>query len=122
MHPYEIEEIVSPEVFEKYEKFKLRSFRLEDEEGVLVFHCPGADCECFCIVDKDATQYKCPACEYECCPKCKEDSHEGSTCEEFKKWRLENSEAEKLFEQMLQKEGLMKCPVCGAPVERVSGC
>ena len=120
---YEIEEVVSPELFQKYEKFKLRGFQLTgaDSDDIL-FQCPGADCEFFCIVEKGTTDFECPQCGKNCSPMCKEDAHPGSTCEEYRQWKRENSEADNKFEELLEAEGLLKCPECGSAVERVSGC
>ncbi|CAG9326980.1 unnamed protein product [Blepharisma stoltei] len=120
---YEIEEIVGPELFEKYEKFKLRGLRLDkNDENGMIFHCLGADCEYICIVEKGETEFECPRCKFKCCPSCKEDTHKGSTCEEYKQWKKENSEADKLFDELIEQEGMLKCPECGAAVQRISGC
>lgn len=121
--PYEIEEIVSPELYQKYEKFQLRGFVLpENEEQSIILHCPGADCEFFCIIDKDAEEFECPSCNSKCCPRCKEEIHKGFSCEQYQEWRKENSEADQKFEEMLHREGLMKCPGCGTVIEKMYGC
>ena len=120
---YEVEDIAGPDLYSKYEKFKLRSLKLTElEENEALFHCPGMDCEYFCIVDKGNEEFECPKCSFKCCPHCKEKTHEGFTCEEFKTWKKENSEADKLFDQLLEEEGLLKCPECEAVVQRISGC
>lgn len=121
--PYEIEEIVSAELYQKYEKFQLRGFVLpEHEDKALILHCPGADCEFFCIMDKEAQEFECPSCSKKCCPNCKEEIHKGITCEQYQEWRMENSEADQKFEEMLKREGLMKCPNCGTVIEKMYGC
>lgn len=80
---YEIEEIVGPDLFLKYEKFRLRGLRVDDPDA-MIFHCLGADCEYICILEKGETEFECPQCKFKCCPSCKEDTHKGSTCEEYK--------------------------------------
>mmetsp|Transcript_19463 Transcript_19463/g.19476 ORF Transcript_19463/g.19476 Transcript_19463/m.19476 type:complete len:320 (+) Transcript_19463:299-1258(+) len=120
---YEIEDIVGPELFAKYEKFRLRGLKLEPgDENSYIFHCRGADCEYICIIEKGVNEFECPKCGFKCCPMCKEDTHKGSTCEQFAKWKEENAKGDKEFEQMLRDEGLLKCPECGAAVQRISGC
>ena len=120
---YEIEDVAGPELYSKYEKFKLRALKLSELDGdELLFHCPGTDCEYMCIVDKSSAEFECPKCKHKCCPLCKEDTHKGSSCDEYKEWKKENSEADKLFNALLEEEGLLKCPECGTVVQRISGC
>lgn len=120
---YEIEDVAGPELFKKYEKFRLRSMKIEQlDDNEMLFHCPGNDCEYICIVEKGDTEFDCPKCKHKCCPLCKEDSHKGSSCDEYKQWKKENSEVDKLFDQLLEKEGLLRCPECEAVVQRISGC
>ena len=120
---YEIEDVAGPELYEKYEKFKLRGLKLtEIDEDDLLFHCPGIDCEYMCIVEKTSAEFECPKCKHKCCPLCKENSHKGFSCDDYKEWKKENSEADKLFDKLLEEEGLLKCPECGTAVQRISGC
>lgn len=120
---YEIEEVAGEELYKKYEKFRLRGLKISELDGdETLFHCPGLDCEYMCIVEKSADEYECPKCKHKCCPLCKEDTHKGSTCKEYKIWKKENLEADDLFDKLLEEEGMLKCPVCGAAVQRISGC
>lgn len=120
---YEVEEVAGADLYAKYEKFKLRSLKLNElGEDEVLFHCPGTDCEYFCIVEKGNEEFVCPKCKHKCCPFCKENTHEGFSCEEYKAWKKENSEADKLFDQLLEDEGLLRCPECEAVVQRISGC
>ena len=116
---YEIEDIVGPELYEKYEKFLLRGLKLgEDDGNYMVFYCPANDCEFFCIADKGLEEIQCAKCMFVCCPKCRTGPHKGSTCEEFKK----SGQVDESFEKMLREEGIIQCPSCGAAVQRISGC
>lgn len=120
MSVYEIEDIVGPDLFAKYEKFRLRGMKLEPgDENSIIFHCRGTDCEYICIIEKGVDEFTCPICNHKCCPKCKQDIHIGSSCEEYAIWKKENSDADVAFEKMLASEGLLKCPECGAAVEKV---
>ncbi|CAG9325501.1 unnamed protein product [Blepharisma stoltei] len=120
---YEIEDIVGPELFAKYEKFRLRGIQLPPEdENSYIFHCRGADCEYICIIEKGVEEFNCPKCGFKCCPLCKDEIHKGSTCEEFAKLKKEKVIGDEEFEKLLRDEGLLKCPECGAAVQRISGC
>lgn len=120
---YEIEDVAGPELYKKYEKFKLRSLKLTELDGdEILFRCPGDDCEYMCIVEKTEAEFECPKCKHKCCPLCKADTHKGFSCEEHQQWKKENSEADKLFNALLEEEGLLKCPECGTAVQRISGC
>ncbi|CAG9323712.1 unnamed protein product [Blepharisma stoltei] len=123
LNVYEIEDAVGPEIYQKYEKFLLRGLQLSEiDNDSIIFHCPGADCEYICIVEKGEKEYECPQCKFKCCPMCKDDVHKDLTCEEFKEWKIENSDADRLFNELIEQEGLLRCPQCGAAVQRISGC
>lgn len=119
---YEIEDIVGPELYEKYEKFLLRGFRLGEDSKEFIFYCPKADCEFFCISDADLEEVECGKCFFVCCPKCCKGPHKGISCEEFKKQEADAGRVDHLFEEMLRKEGIINCPSCGAAVQRIDGC
>ena len=116
---YEIEDIVGPELYEKYQKFLLRGFKLSsDDSNTFIFNCPATDCEFFCIADNDLEEIECQKCFHLCCPKCKANVHKGISCEENKK----SFNNENQFEKMMIMEGIIKCPSCGAAVQRIDGC
>jgi hypothetical protein len=120
---YEIEEVAGLELFLKYEKFVLRGLNLPElEEDEMVFRCPGTDCEYFCIVEKNREEVECPKCQHKCCPMCKDEIHQGATCEENRKGRRENTEEDKMLEALMEKEKLVRCPECRTVVQKVSGC
>ena len=120
---YEIEDIVGPELYQKYEKFLLRGFKLSgDDANELIFNCPEADCEFFCIADPALEEIECGKCFHVCCPKCKGRVHKGMTCEQHKEQDKAEGKVEHLFDEMLRKEGIIKCPSCGAAVQRIDGC
>lgn len=120
---YEIEDIVGPEMYGKYEKFRLRGLKLlPDDENSLLFYCRGTDCEFMCILDKSVTEFTCISCNYKCCVLCKNDIHAGKSCEEFGKWLKDNNEESLAFEKLLKREGLLRCPKCSAVVQRIDGC
>ena len=122
MTMYEIEDIVGPVLFEKYQKFLLRGFKLINEDpNTKIFNCPGIDCEFFCMYDIGIDYIECKKCFLVSCPKCNQKWHEGLTCEEYKA-SLNSSEDDRLLERLMIQEGIIRCPSCGAAVERISGC
>ena len=125
-HPmtlYEVEDIVGPEMFEKYQRFLLKGFRISDQEdpNSAIFNCPSPDCDFFCIFEKNLDNIECQKCFGQYCTKCSSPSHENMTCEEYKASN-NDPEADKKFKQMLRAEGIINCPSCGAAVQRISGC
>lgn len=60
------------------------------------------------------------------CAGCRREEHEGFTCEEnarrLQAWERENSNADQRFEALMAQLRMRKCPRCGAPSERASGC
>lgn len=125
-HPmtlYEIEDIVGPELFEKYQRFLLKGFRISDQEdpNSAIFNCPSPDCDFFCIYDKNLKSIECQKCFYQYCTSCGNPPHENMTCEEYKV-SINSGEADLKFKEMLRAEGIINCPSCGAAVQRISGC
>lgn len=122
LNPYMLKSILNFQLYEKYDKLRTDrcEIRLQDDE--MVFRCPSAECSFFLIMPKDTDEYVCIECNYKCCPKCGREVHKGATCEAYENWRLENSEADKRSEDFFRQNNFVKCPTCGAVVEKVSGC
>ncbi|OMJ83966.1 hypothetical protein SteCoe_13299 [Stentor coeruleus] len=120
----EIEDLAGPELYEKYQKFLLRGIKIneEDDPNMYIFNCPGVDCEFFCFADKDLEEIECPKCYWQCCPKCYDKSHKGQTCEAYAEYMKSIGKGDENFEKLIMMEGIVKCPSCGAAVERISGC
>merc|ERR1712190_141659 len=73
---------------------------------------------------------ECPECAAEFCLTCLKDKHEGITCNEFLVLHGEErgqgervgSEHDMRFEALMADYSWKRCPACGVPSERVSGC
>jgi len=79
-------------------------------------------CEYMIYLPKEEESFKCEKCKHEECLKCGDKPHKGSTCEQFRKWKEENNQADKLTNEMAKKEGLKNCPECGALSQKIDGC
>jgi hypothetical protein len=122
MTMYEIQDIVGDELFQKFQKFLLRGFKVaEDDPNTKIFNCPGLDCEFFCMYEVGIENIECPKCFLVTCPKCSQKAHQGMTCEEFKVSRNVD-QSDLMLERLLVQEGIIRCPSCGTPVQRISGC
>jgi hypothetical protein len=125
-----IKSLVSRNMYEKFEKFRLRMFvpKEEDEENIVFYKCNGNDCEWFVIVGLDLEVVVCQSCRKKSCPKCRDEPHVGITCEENERQKKEK--AEKAKEKAIDDEfklaakamGFKTCPHCLSMCERISGC
>merc|ERR1712217_405097 len=107
-------------LWEKFLQFRMNLWVPSSTDGAIV-ECPTPGCGKF-VVPRGMEFAACPVCKREFCPKCGLDKHEGSTCEAYRAWLNENSNAERHFEELMAQEQWKRCPVCSAPSERESGC
>ena len=92
---------------------------IKNDKRNKVRYCP--NCGEICFRDKKQNKKVCKKCKKEFCFYCLEDSHIG-TCEDYKKWKEENSKGDELFEEYLKKNKFVRCPNCGIAVEKNGGC
>jgi len=111
--------VLSEEDKQKFLRFRLEQYQPGDNEMKVT--CPSPDCVTY-IIDKTATSVKCAQCGRKFCPHCLEEAHEGSTCEEYRRWKEENSQGDGAFNRLAEREGFRRCPVCGVMCEKVRGC
>ena len=116
LHISEVRHLVPDNLFEKYERFVLRS-ALNGMSDVR--WCPKPGCETAMVGDPHNLMMICPSssCKYTFCFNCKEEWHADSTCEQYQQWKLENSEADARYEKWVQ-ENAKKCPNCSSPIEK----
>jgi len=107
------------DLWDKFLSFRLKMWTPQEEDGIIV-ECPTPPCGRFVVPD-GLQKVRCPVCAKEFCPKCMED-HSGSSCQAFQAWKAENSKADQNFEELMAHERWRRCPKCGAPSERESGC
>jgi len=107
-------------MWERFLEFRARNWKPRTLEGCMAM-CPTPDCERF-EVRRGVLFAECPRCRVSFCVKCSGAAHEGMSCDEYKAWRRERDSEERLFEELMQKEAWRRCPKCGMPSERESGC
>jgi hypothetical protein len=107
------------DLWDKFLSFRMKMWVPQKEDGVIV-ECPTPACGRFVVPD-GLEEVRCPVCAKKFCPKCMVD-HSGSSCQAFQAWKAENSKADQNFEELMAHERWRRCPKCGAPSERESGC
>eukprot|EP01129_Flabellula_baltica_P013251 TRINITY_DN611_c0_g1_i1.p1 TRINITY_DN611_c0_g1~~TRINITY_DN611_c0_g1_i1.p1 ORF type:complete len:262 (-),score=27.20 TRINITY_DN611_c0_g1_i1:43-828(-) len=114
-----IKEIITPDLFERYESFTLLESLKNDSN---IRWCPNPmSCGNAMIVESgfDLKKIKCRVCEYSFCGLCSEEAHEGS-CEENKK-SLEYNDDDFEFYYWSRKNS-SNCPNCHIRIQKNSGC
>lgn len=116
----DVELVVPLELFNKYDEFRLK-FLMESDKNYV--NCPHPGCKNGVIVEDPRlfNPWKCTSCKNSFCLKCKETSHNGS-CEDYKKWKIENGQVEDKLNDLIKKGNLKICPSCGFGVEKDGGC
>jgi hypothetical protein len=118
-----IRHIVSPEIFAKFERFRINLYRPDDlQDDELFFECHGVNCENRIILPVTDQEYKCTGCGFTSCPRCGDVVHKGVSCEAFKQWKAENDQADAKFQELMKNSQWIKCPWCQQVIERISGC
>ncbi|KAL4485465.1 hypothetical protein ABPG72_008333 [Tetrahymena utriculariae] len=79
------------------------------------------DCGFSFIQDKKILKlsHKCSNCKYHFCINNCDTLHEGITCSDYQKWKLEN---QKDYREELESRGFRFCPKCSVLTERIEGC
>jgi hypothetical protein len=120
LHLAEIRHLIPPEQFERFEEFVLKQ-ALESMPDVS--WCPKAGCTNAMIGDPNRPMMVCSntSCNFSYCFNCKEEWHADITCEQYQKWKIENSEADARYEEWV-KANAKRCPHCKSPIEKNGGC
>eukprot|EP01085_Mycamoeba_gemmipara_P003589 Mycagemm_TRINITY_DN7744_c0_g1::TRINITY_DN7744_c0_g1_i1::g.3589::m.3589 type:complete len:163 gc:universal TRINITY_DN7744_c0_g1_i1:148-636(+) len=61
------------------------------------------------------------SCGHEYCYLCAEDWHEGSTCDQYQKWKSDQGMVDRHFAEW-SKGNAKKCPQCRATIQKNEGC
>jgi len=107
-------------LWDKFLQFRMNLWQPGSSDGKIVA-CPTPECGRF-VVPANVEIVQCPVCSREFCPRCGQKGHQGVTCEAFQEWQRANSSAEQQFEELMAQQHWRRCPKCGAPSERESGC
>ena len=123
-----VKSLVSPIHFEKYDTGILQKIAMSSHGNnfnhEVAIKCPNASCKLIFLIDKTEkyTHHTCERCKMRFCVNGCPRAHEGSSCEKFRQWLIDNDEGDKKFEVLMKKEGWVKCPKCNIPVERIADC
>ncbi|KAJ6228840.1 rbr-type e3 ubiquitin transferase [Anaeramoeba flamelloides] len=107
-------------VLNQYYDFSLGIF--VDKNPEKCCRCPKPNCGKPMFFQDNQVEMRCYYCDYHYCRKCNVEWHDGSTCEQFQKWKLENDDADRAFEEYKNSIGAKQCPKCGAVCSKTAGC
>ncbi|KAL3878211.1 hypothetical protein ACJMK2_030579 [Sinanodonta woodiana] len=143
-HPSQVKQLVTPELFAKYEKLLLQTCL---DMMVDVIYCPRPACQCPVLLDRESSMCVCPDCRFVFCTLCLFTYHGLSPCklkaDGIKKLKEEYEKGDQATRQLLEKrygkatikqaleesftrEWLDKfskqCPSCGSCIQKIDGC
>ena len=82
-------------------------------------YCPTPDCQQIYRTSPDGIIFTCPACLTPICTTCQITSHDGMTCEAYKRIGTDGDEE---FQRWKQENDAKDCPNCKVPIEKSEGC
>lgn len=113
-----LKEIVSKELFAKFEEFSLKFYLSQINDRVA--RCFTANCPY--VVEMahagQITVIKCPLCQGSYCLQCEKLAHDGLTCEEKKALQQEDP----LVIEFVKGKQLRRCTACKFWIEKTEGC
>lgn len=124
--PNDVKDVLDQAMWEKYDNFVLIATLKQDPN---ICWCPSPGCTNAIFREPtDDTKIVCDACRYQFCSMCKEQWHDGMSCEDFAqiKDKIEKSVARQAssFSTWTSKHNkqVKPCPGCKAFIEKVEGC
>ena len=106
------------DLIKKFEKFSMDHYLLNHKDSYSC--CPTPGCE-YTFFFENENHFICPQCHKNYCLFCKNEWHEGMTCQEY----MDSKDVNKLdqkFKEFVQGQNYKICPKCGIWVEKVFGC
>ena len=82
-------------------------------------YCPTPDCQQIYRISPDGVVFTCPACLTPICTTCQITSHDGMSCEAYKRVGTQGNDE---FRKWKQENDVKDCPVCKVPIEKSDGC
>lgn len=144
VHPTQVKELVSPELFERYDRLM---FQLSLDTMHDIVYCPRKSCGSPVVVDRDNAMGSCAECHYVFCIYCRMAYHGVAMCklkseaaQKIRSTYMSGDESEKLelekrygkkqlrslveehFTEQWLEEYSKKCPCCSAQVQKIDGC
>ena len=142
--PSQVKDLVSPELFAKYDRFLLQ-YSLDGMSDIV--YCPRPSCQTAVMLDSESSMGVCTSCSFAFCAFCKHTYHGVSPCviksDDIRKLHEEyttaSSEEKELLEKRFGKRRLQQmvdevvsekwlysnakqCPSCKASIQKIDGC
>lgn len=142
--PSQVKQLVSPELFAKYDRFLLQ-YSLDGMADIV--YCPRPSCQTAVMLESESSMGVCPSCSFAFCAFCKHTYHGVSPCdikgsdarrlaEEYSAASREDKELlekrygkrrlQKLLDEVVSEEWLdanaKQCPCCKASIQKIDGC
>lgn len=119
-HVLGIQEIKKAIPSEAFEQLLENSFTTHVRTNPKSFqYCPTPDCQQIYRISPNGVIFTCLACLTPICTTCQITSHDGMTCEVYKRIGTEGNEE---FQKWKQENNVKDCPVCKVPIEKSYGC
>jgi len=122
IHPnYIIDSInnANPDLLKKYEKYSINNFLMNNNDEFSP--CPTPGCEYIFFFQQGEFNFLCPMCHKHYCLNCKDEWHNGLTCQQYKDSRDEKKLDDQFF-QFVKGAKFKMCPKCKYWVEKTRGC
>lgn len=117
---FEMPEIKNALPAEAFEQLLQDSFTTHVRTNPQSFqYCPTPDCQQIYRISPDGVVFTCPACLTPICTTCQITSHDGLTCEAYKRIGTEGNEEFRIWKR---ENDVKDCPVCKVPIEKSYGC
>lgn len=142
--PFQVKELVSPELFAKYDRFLLQ-YSLDGMSDIV--YCPRPSCQTAVLLESESSMGVCSSCSFAFCAFCKHTYHGVSPCliksddmrklhdeytsasEEEKKFmekRFGKQRLQQMVEEVVSEKWLYsnakQCPTCKASIQKIDGC
>ena len=115
-----IQQFLAPTSFERLLK---AAFNFYVSQHPMEFKfCRTPDCtQIYRSTSQDAAmRLRCPSCSEEVCSACGDETHDGSTCDELKRRKVEEGQTDAWV--AARSERVKKCPQCKVLIEKKEGC
>ncbi|VDO01293.1 unnamed protein product [Rodentolepis nana] len=140
IHSVEIRQLVSPELYERYETFLLNR-TLSGMENVV--ECPAEGCGLHVMLEDDFTRGTCASCHFDFCAKCRQAFHPDTACvvarDLVERYNNAGEQGQELMNKKHGRLNILKvidevasnsyitsnckpCPNCKSPIQKFTGC
>lgn len=129
----DVKVLVDGHMLSKFHNLSIQAFAEANPSEYSCCQTPGCPCKSiFSVIDivfadifffhPGEHNFNCPLCKKHYCLNCKVEWHNQSTCEQYQKWKRENSQVDQLFEKFVAGGKYKQCPRCTVWVSKRDGC